>query len=855
MNKWQKLVQQEFLNNEEKVIRRLEVVYSRAAKDINDKIKNLELNIDGLIQKHVWMDDADPNKEKVKSQIQSKIYQKKYQQALQDQVEGILDQLQTSGYLTIADYLNECYTDSFIGSLFDLHGQKIPLMIPLDQTKMVRAVQLNSKISQGLYTRLGEDINQLKKKITAQISRSVANGSSYAETAVQLAGQTRIGKNNAMRIARTEGHRIQTTAAMDVMEQAKEKGADVVKQWDAALDGRTRASHRAVDGEIREVEEKFSNGLMYPGDPSGGAKEVINCRCALLQRARWALDEQELEHLKERANFWGLDKSDSFDDFEKKYLQSSVAKPKKEYLTKKKLEQKIADAEGQMVDLKQQIADVLDVDSYDDYLKDKDTIDGVFDGVEEAYLIYTNEEKMQLLKQKYGGLLKTKGSAADISKYSKLSGQVTDAYDALAAKGKYLSDFGSPDDVKLLWQQWKTMEPIQKQIHTLQAQIDDWEEKLDKKIVAAEMKKLKKEKILLQDELDNFDIKTYSGIWKSDVTTADWGKLNIDGKKKYYEGKFLTETDIDKMKLYKDYYNQLIELDDQGQKYFNIQQKIKKADADLLKLQNRGKIKSSVLDDFTQDRKDAALWFDKDHGGFSAADQYFDPPAKLIHKNATKQEKDGFYTYTYGSGGHNRPLAGFQKPWSKPGTGWEEEFYIGPKNVWIDFEGKGSQIRGLTTLIEKSVYDQDIWLQSGQNFSTIEGFLGIPYGSLSKMDDAALQQFVGRRNVVYNFLSTAVNEGGGSMFNGRPLKINFYAPRGTQMLYASDVGAFGKGENEMILQRGGTYEITKIYWGKDATDGNKDKIFVDMEIHPEVGYDLFQQDPSEWTGSTKNYHD
>lgn len=75
------------------------------------------------------------------------------------------------------------------------------------------------------------------------------------------------------------------------------------------------------------------------------------------------------------------------------------------------------------------------------------------------------------------------------------------------------------------------------------------------------------------------------------------------------------------------------------------------------------------------------------------------------------------------------------------------------------------------------------------------------------------------------------------------------------MLYASDVGAYGKGENEMILQRGGTYRISRIYWGTDDTDGGRQKIFVDMEIHPEAGYDLFQQDPAEWTGSTKNYHD
>lgn len=260
-----------------------------------------------------------------------------------------------------------------------------------------------------------------------------------------------------------------------------------------------------------------------------------------------------------------------------------------------------------------------------------------------------------------------------------------------------------------------------------------------------------------------------------------------------------------------------------------------------------------VDDAYSQERKDAALWFDKANGGFAAADKYFDPPAKLIHNAATKKEKDGFYTYTSGSGGHNRPLAGFRKPWSKSGTGWEEQFYVGPKNVWIDFEGKGEQIRGLTTLIEKSVYDDDIWLQSGQGFQTIEGFLKIQYGTLSNMTDAELQQFVGHKDKMYSFISTAVNEGGGSMFNAKPLKINFYAPKGTQMLYASDVGAFGKGENEMILQRGGTYEITNIYWGNDATDGNRRKIFVDMDIHPEEGYDLFQQDPNEWTGSLDNY--
>lgn len=102
--------------------------------------------------------------------------------------------------------------------------------------------------------------------------------------------------------------------------KARERGADVVKQWDATMDANTRESHQMVDGEIRELDEKFSNGLMYPGDPSGNAAEVINCRCILLQRAKWALDQKELDRLKERASFYGLDKTKSFDEFNKKYI-------------------------------------------------------------------------------------------------------------------------------------------------------------------------------------------------------------------------------------------------------------------------------------------------------------------------------------------------------------------------------------------------------------------------------------------------------------------------------------------------------------------------------------------------------
>lgn len=269
MNKRQKEVLQEQLNNEKDVLKLLEANYQDALDEINSKIELL-----------LARQDAD---------MQHVIYQVEYQKALKTQVQSILETLQANEFETVSEYLTKSYEDGFIGTMYDLQGQGIPLIFPIDQKAVVEAIQTETNLSNDLYTALGKDIKTLQKQIAGEISRGVAGGQMYAEIARNVAGYARIPKNNAMRIVRTEAHRIQNRASMNACEKAKSKGADVVKQWDASLDKRTRDSHARVDGEIRELDEKFSNGLLYPGDPSGSAAEVINCRCALLQRARWAL--------------------------------------------------------------------------------------------------------------------------------------------------------------------------------------------------------------------------------------------------------------------------------------------------------------------------------------------------------------------------------------------------------------------------------------------------------------------------------------------------------------------------------------------------------------------------------------
>lgn len=307
MNRAQKEVQQVQLNDEQKTIKQLQRIYGQARKDCEQKIRELSSRTDF-------------------ENLQSIIYQKQYQEALKKQLEGILDNLQGQQFTSVADYLQKSYHNGYAGAMYDLHKQGIPIISPINQEQVVKALQTDSKLSQGLYSRLGEDVNYLKRSIRAELSRGVANGSSWNEMAKHIANgmNSPYNKaiNNAIRIARTEGHRIQQQSALDAQYRAKESGADVLKQWDSTLDNRTRPHHRRLDGQIRELDEPFEVDGMKAQAPGhfGKAKEDCNCRCCLLQRARWALDEDELNELKERAAYFGLDKTKDFAEFREKYL-------------------------------------------------------------------------------------------------------------------------------------------------------------------------------------------------------------------------------------------------------------------------------------------------------------------------------------------------------------------------------------------------------------------------------------------------------------------------------------------------------------------------------------------------------
>lgn len=65
-------------------------------------------------------------------------------------------------------------------------------------------------------------------------------------------------------------------------EGAKQSGLKT-KVWKAS-GGNSRESHAAMDGEAIGIDEKFSNGLRFPGDSGGLVDEVAGCHCSLAFR-------------------------------------------------------------------------------------------------------------------------------------------------------------------------------------------------------------------------------------------------------------------------------------------------------------------------------------------------------------------------------------------------------------------------------------------------------------------------------------------------------------------------------------------------------------------------------------------
>ncbi|MDR0403374.1 MAG: hypothetical protein LBH35_07290 [Treponema sp.] len=363
----------------------------------------------------------------------------------------------------------------------------------------------------------------------------------------------------------------------------------------------------------------------------------------------------------------------------------------------------------------------------------------------------------------------------------------------------------------------------------LEAEKAEYQQLLDKKSAAADKKKLVKEQAALKKELDSITVKTYTGIWKDGVTTADWQEKaeSIQAKKDYFQGRLNAGglSDADKAK-FEQFLKDLDEFAVEGKHYCEVRAALKKAQNSLTNLKKDGTINLGLDDAFSQARKDAALWAKSP----KEADNALREVCGRVRQNASKAERRAVYDYTCGSGGFNRPLRGYDGSWNN---------FKGIGKVGLDAEA--GAVEELTRLIDKSSYDIDIWLQRG--VGTTQGaasFLKISESDLHKMTQSQLEKKLMHQAVTdAGFVSCGSAKGQG--FNG--YIFNIYCPKGTKMIYAEPFSDYGEGakldwngitkqksfgdEDETIIQRGTTFRVIKV----EKKSGN---VYFDLEVISQI---------------------
>ena len=713
-------------------------------------------------------------------------------EALKVQTQHSLEVMYAKQFGTMHGALSDAFESGYYHTAYELqHGFNVGWDIAgLDQAQIEKVLAKPwAADGYNFSERIWGNKNKLISEVHNELSRNIMLGADPQKAIDSLAKKMNTSKNNAGRLVMTEEAYFSSAAQKDCFESLGVEQYEIV----ATLDSHTSDICRSLDGKHFPMKD-YQPGVTAP-------PFHVYCRSTTVPYfdeqfdigERAARDEEtgKTYYIPDDMNYqeWketfvdGGNKSgfDVLDDGSALHYthheEPEPPKPKKEYLTKKKLQAKIADADVQLEDFEAQFKGVSGGWTFDEVLKD------------------------------FGSL----------------------------------EDFTDGDDLAKL-------KDLHSQVEAIEAQKAEWQQKLNEKLIAEQKKALAKQQVELEaqkaavsQQLDDFEVKTYSGIWyNKDVTTADWAGLNIEGKKKYYEGKFITETDPDLMQKYQDLYKQLEELDTEGKAYADIQKELKqiqsqitKVQADLKKLEQGGII-DSVDDAFSQERKDAAIWAKTT----KEADDVLRDTCGEVWRTSPPIQKNAIYDYTQSYHKFNEPLRGIE---------YGSEKFLGVGNVDLDQIGVSYQgwkpgqmrkeINAMTDIISKSTYKEDFWLQRGCRFKGMDKFFNVPMDRLQSATEDELKALLLQKEVTeYGFCSCGVAKGKG--FSG-DIILNIYAPSGTQMMYVEPFSAFGNGggknwdgiakqgsfgqESEIILQQGTKFRVTKV----EKTPG---MIYIDLEV-------------------------
>lgn len=342
----------------------------------------------------------------------------------------------------------------------------------------------------------------------------------------------------------------------------------------------------------------------------------------------------------------------------------------------------------------------------------------------------------------------------------------------------------------------------------------------------------------IEEKLSQNNIDTFSGIWKNkDVHPSDYATLKEIGsfdKKVDFYNSVLNDSAVplaDKMKA-KQYLGKLKEFEKLGQEYEKLKsefmgekihelevledkhatlfaQKHNFTEEDgkyhefLLKADEYANKFKDINSAYSKYRKDNAVWFNEGSGyqNMLKALAFFGKKANQHWESMSAGEKSSLLDYTSSPSKFNEPLRKIN--------------YAGYKTFesGINFHSSKSKqfakgINDMTSAIDRCTWDYDVWVQRGVYASTQMFIMNGKKRSIDSMTDAEMKSMVGTVFTDNGFYSAGAGKDTGFL---KSLIINTYCPKGTKMAYMNTKGHYANSEeNEMILQRGYTYRITKV---------------------------------------------
>lgn len=186
---------------------------------------------------------------------------------------------------TIYDVLGESYKDGYYMTAWAVETDTLSKLAYSAVSAEIITKAIENPISGlTLNHRLEKVRSEVVWKIQQEVTQGLVKGETYGTMAARLKGTLEDDAAKAMRIVRTEGHRVSQASQFDSAVHANRNGIIMTKEWGSSKDERTRSSHAELNtGDKIPIDQDFhgKNGSGPAPGQLGHPSEDINCRCVL----------------------------------------------------------------------------------------------------------------------------------------------------------------------------------------------------------------------------------------------------------------------------------------------------------------------------------------------------------------------------------------------------------------------------------------------------------------------------------------------------------------------------------------------------------------------------------------------